>query len=204
MKRKRSYIIDKKFQYGKSIKVVGAVTILLAFIILAVGVIISLNNHKTSKNNKLIMSNTENINRILDLQQSIYMRFSMIPYGVDQQTYSRIAVELTKDYNNSIKNLNASSLANEEIIKSNNNIIIVNTILIIAIIVMTFSGLGILFTMLIRHTHRISGPIYLMTMYGNEILNGKKPNMRKLRDKDEFGEFYEIYKKICAKAMKNK
>ena len=132
------------------------------------------------------------------------MRFSMIPYGVDQQTYSRIAVELTKDYNNSIKNLNASSLANEEIIKSNNNIIIVNTILIIAIIVMTFSGLGILFTMLIRHTHRISGPIYLMTMYGNEILNGKKPNMRKLRDKDEFGEFYEIYKKICSKAMKNK
>jgi len=201
--KKRNYIIDKKFQYEKSIKMVGAVTILLAVIILAVGIMISINNKKTAENNKVIMNNLDNIKKILDLQQSIYLKFASIPYGVDQKTFSGIAIELTKDYNNSTRSLNASSLSNEEIIKSNNNIITTNTFLIIAVIIITFTGLGILFTRLIRYTHRISGPIYLMTLYGNEILNGGKPKMRNLRDKDDFVEFYNLFRKMGEKIIEN-
>ncbi|HNX23708.1 MAG TPA: hypothetical protein PKG60_06640 [Spirochaetota bacterium] len=201
--KKRSYIIDKKFQYGKSLRVVGAVTILLAVVIMAVGLMISINNGKTAENNKLIMNNIDNIKNILDLQQSIYMKFATVPYGVDEKTFTKIAVELTKDYNTSTRNLNASSTANEEIIKSNNSIITTNTYLIIAVIIVTLSGLGILFTLLIRYTHRISGPIYLMTMYGNEILNGGKPKMRNLRDKDEFDEFYNLFRQMAKKIIEN-
>lgn len=201
MKRKRSYIIDRKFQYGKSLKVVGSVTLLLAAVILAVGLMISLNNEKTAENNRKIINNIDNIKKILELQQSIYLQFASVPYGVDEKTFTRIASELTRDYNSSTRSLNASSLSNEEIIKSNNNIITTNTYLIIAVIIITLAGLGILFLVLIRYTHRISGPIYLMTLYGNEVLKGGKPQMRNLRDKDEFDEFYNLFRKMAEKIM---
>jgi len=201
MKNRKNYVIDKKFQYGKSIKIVGAVTTLLVLVILSVGIIISINNKKTSENNTLLMTNTENIKKILDLQQGIYMKFAMIPYGVDQKTFAKIATELTKDYNNSTRNLHTSSSANEEIIKSNNSIISTNTYLIAAVIIITLAGLGLLFTILIRHTHRIAGPIFLMTKYGNEILKGEKPQMRDLREKDEFVEFYNLFRQMINKIV---
>ncbi len=203
MKKRRSYVINKKFQYGKAITMVGTVTILISVIILAVGIMISVNNKKTAENNKKIMSNIENIKKILDLQQSIYLKFSMIPTGVDQKTFSGIAVDLTKDYNESTRNLNVSSSANEEIIKSNNKIIATNTYLIVGVIIITLSGLFIIFIWMIKHTHRIAGPIYLMTMYGNEILNGGKPKMRNLRDKDEFEDFYNLFRQMGEQIIKN-
>ncbi len=204
MNRKRSYVIDKKFQYGKSIKVVGAVTILIAVIILTVGVIISINNKKTEENNKVIISNIDNIKKILDLQQDIYLKFSMIPTGVDEKTFSKIAIDLTKDYNDSTKSLNATSSANEEIIISNNKIIKTNTYLIIAVIIITLSGLGILFRSIVINTHRIAGPVYLMTLYANEILKGGHPQMRDLREKDEFTEFYDLFRQMGEKIIENK
>lgn len=203
MKRKRSYVINKRFQYGKSIRVVGTVTVLLAIIIIVVGIMISINNKKTAENNRIVMSNIDNIKKILDLQQSIYLKFSMIPTGVDQKTFSGIAIDLTKDYNASTRNLNASSTANEAIIKSNNKIITTNTYLIIAVIIITLSGLGILFVWMIRHTHRIAGPIYLMTLYGNEVIKGGKPQMRNLRNKDEFEDFYNLFRQLCEKIIES-
>lgn len=201
MKYKRSYVIDKKFQYGKSLRLVGAVTVIIAVVILAVGLLISINNRKTSENNKLIISNIENINTILDLQQSIYLKFLMIPTGVDEKTFSKIALTLTKDYNYSTRSLNATSASNQEIIISNNKIIRTNAYLILAIIIITITGLVILFIRLVRYTHRISGPIYLMSMYAKEILNGGKPQMRDLRDKDEFTEFYDLFRQMGEKII---
>lgn len=203
MRQKRNYVINKKFQYGKSIRVVGTVTILIAVIILFVGIIISINNKKTADNNKVIITNIDNIKKILDLQQQIYLKFSMIPTGVDKETFSRIAVSLTKDYNSSTRNLNLTSTANEEIIKSNNRIISTNTYLIFIVIIITFIGLGILFVRLVRHTHRIAGPIYLMSMYAKEILNGGKPRMRDLRENDEFTEFYNLFRQMGEKIIEN-
>lgn len=196
MKKRKNFIVEKKFQYGKSIRVVGAVTLLLAVIILSVGIMISINNKKTAENNRLIMTNIDNIKKILDLQQKIYLKFSMIPYGVDEKTFTKIALDLTKDYNSSTRNLNASTIANEEIIKSNSRIIAINTYLIIIIIAITIIGLGVLFIVLLRHTHRIAGPIYIMTQYAKQILDGEKPHMRNLREKDEFTEFYELFRKM--------
>ena len=201
MKYKRSYVIDKKFQYGKSLRLVGAVTVIIAVVILAVGLLISINNRKTGENNKLIISNIENINTILDLQQSIYLKFLMIPTGVDEKTFSKIALTLTKDYNYSTRSLNATSASNQEIIISNNKIIRTNTYLILAVILITITGLVILFIRLVRYTHRISGPIYIMSMYAKEILNGGKPVMRDLRENDEFTEFYDLFRQMGEKII---
>jgi hypothetical protein len=203
MKYKRSYIIDKKFQYGKSIRVIGSVAVLIAVIIITVGIMISINNKKTSDNNKLIMNNSDNINTILDLQQSIYLKFMMIPTGFDESTLTKIARDLTKDYNNSTKSLNASSAANQEIILSNNRIITINSYLILAVIIITLLGLIVLFIRVVKYTHRISGPIYLMSTYAKEILNGGKPHMRNLRDNDEFSDFYNLFRQMGERIINN-
>ena len=49
---------------------------------------------------------------------------------------------------------------------------------------------AVLYFYLIRVTHRISGPIYVISRYINEIMEGHHPDFRALRDKDEFREFY--------------
>ena len=182
MKSRKKYVIDKKFQYGKSIRLIGVVTIILTAVIISVGIMISVNNRKIVENNRLIMNNLDNIKNIIELQQKIYLSFQTIPYGVDKKTFTAIAGELTNDYNKSTQNLNASSTANEKIIASNDHIMKSNTFLILAVIASALAGIAILFIIMIRHTHRISGPIYLMSLYAKEILDGGKPEMRNLRD----------------------
>ena len=54
----------------------------------------------------------------------------------------------------------------------------------------------VLYVLIIRKTHRISGPIYVMSMYIEEIIKGKLPNPRPLRDNDELKDFYELFKKM--------
>ncbi len=43
---------------------------------------------------------------------------------------------------------------------------------------------------MMRLTHRISGPIYVMSRYIQEMIDGREPRFRNLRDKDEFKEMY--------------
>lgn len=43
---------------------------------------------------------------------------------------------------------------------------------------------------MIRLTHRISGPIYVMTRIVQDMIDGREPQFRGLRDRDEFKELY--------------
>jgi len=43
---------------------------------------------------------------------------------------------------------------------------------------------------MIRLTHRMSGPIYVMTRHVQDMIDGKETEFRGLRDKDEFRELY--------------
>jgi hypothetical protein len=43
---------------------------------------------------------------------------------------------------------------------------------------------------MLHFTHRISGPIFVMSRHIQEMLDGREPQFRDLRDKDEFKELY--------------
>jgi hypothetical protein len=52
----------------------------------------------------------------------------------------------------------------------------------------------VLFIVLILKTHRIAGPIYVMSNYMKQIIGGKIPPMlRPLRDKDALKDFYDLF-----------
>ena len=50
--------------------------------------------------------------------------------------------------------------------------------------------------MLIRKTHRVSGPIYVISNFMREIIAGKRPHLRPLREHDELKDFYELFKQM--------
>jgi len=62
----------------------------------------------------------------------------------------------------------------------------------------------VLYFYLIRVTHRISGPIYVISRYIEQIMEGRHPEFRALRDKDEFKEFYAKFVEMVEKLEKER
>ncbi|MDY6932617.1 MAG: hypothetical protein SVZ03_00165 [Spirochaetota bacterium] len=58
------------------------------------------------------------------------------------------------------------------------------------IIVMIVIQSAIIFLLFIFITHKISGPVYVMTQYLRELRMGNIPKVRRLREKDELQDFH--------------
>ena len=59
-----------------------------------------------------------------------------------------------------------------------------------AFALLTGAGVG-LWSIIV--THRMVGPLYVMSRFMLELKEGRLPKMRALRQKDEFKEFYEVF-----------
>jgi nitrogen fixation/metabolism regulation signal transduction histidine kinase len=82
----------------------------------------------------------------------------------------------------------------EENKKNVDSMINFNMLLIAIIIAVVILQSAVLFYILIRQTHRIAGPIYVMTNYMKQIRDGKIPeSLRKLRKKDFFQDTYQVF-----------
>lgn len=69
-----------------------------------------------------------------------------------------------------------------------------NTFLIWAVTALVVLQGLVLFFVLIIKTHRIAGPIYVMSGYMRQIIGGKIPgSMRAIRTKDSLKDFYELF-----------
>ncbi len=74
-----------------------------------------------------------------------------------------------------------------------------NFLLVTVITAVIFLQVFILYIFLIRMTHRVSGPIYVISRHIEDIINGREPDLRGLRDNDEFQEFYEKFSEMIKK-----
>ncbi len=196
MKYKRSYIIDRDFQFKKSFAVIGFVGALVTVIIVAAGIILNGNSEKIESNNKFIIDNTKKIQKIFELQQDIIVSFSLMPGTGPTGTYAKTAGKLANDYNKSMDILKAAVDSNSSVQNANREIMNMNGWLISIIIAITIAGIIVLYIQMIRHTHRISGPIFIMSRHIREILDGMSPDMRDLREKDEFKEFFSLFRQM--------
>ncbi len=201
MKNRKQKVIDKKFQHGKSFRITSFAAIITAVIIIAVGFSISVNNSKIQKNNERIAENTTMIKGIIGSQQNIFIQYSLLPRAKGILPPHDKTRQMVEDYNANVEKLNRTVKSNHEIVASNNKIMTINTTMVVAIILMTALGMGLLYWRLINETHRISGPIFLMTRHMKEIFEGKSPDMRNLRDDDEFKEFYELFREMARRLI---
>ncbi len=159
-KQRKKMVIDKKFQYSMAIK---AVILPLATILLISGVLMY-----------YAFDNDRKIKEINENQEFIIYTFLSIPQLVNPQD------QITRDANQRFQDNLGKSREIQQ------NIRIVLYFLIIMTVIQTI----IIFGLSISLTHRISGPIYVMSQYLKDVREGKDPGLRPLRKGDQFQDFY--------------
>ena len=163
---RKKYIIDKSFQLKTAFSIIGVVAAVSLIILSSIAASVVYNNEK--------------ISNIYQIEDNVFqlMQTASITGGEDA-VYKATIDRLTKNHVNNLQNINKLASFNRYLLAA----------MIICVVIQGF----ILFIMIIKITHRISGPIYVMSNYFKDIINGNIPSPRPLRDKDELKKFYELF-----------
>jgi hypothetical protein len=181
MDQRKQKLIDKKFQLHTTYSFMGIFFILIGIIIVTIGI----NYYSDNKKIEKIIDEQKNImNAQGEIIKSI-LQIIKIKDGDNSDLNSKIK---EKSENNSL-----SLKQNIDIVKELTQR---NNLIFLIIIVFLIATGFVLYPVLIRKTHKISGPIYLMSQYIKEIIKGNYPDLRPLRKKDELKEFYELFSKL--------
>lgn len=176
MAKRKQYIIDKKFQLKTTLNLIGSIFLVIAILI------------------SLVVYNVLNVNQevsaIIEIEDNIVSVLSS-PSPEMSEVNQKMSLEIAQHHDKNMKML-------RQRVKANMNLLWI----IIAIVFIQ----GIVFYfVLIRQTHRIAGPIYVMTMYMQQIIDGKIPqHIRKLREKDLLKDFYELFTQMTKKIKPKK
>ncbi len=181
MDQRKQKIIDKKFQLHTTYSFMSIFFILIAIIIITVGI-------NYYNDNKKIEKIVEEQNSIMNGQTEIIKSMLQIINIKNGGNYELKTKIREKSDSNSISMKN-----NIDLIK---NLTQRNNLIFLIIIVFLIATGFILYPVLIRKTHKISGPIYLMSEYIRDVMNGKYPDLRPLRKKDELKEFYQLFSRL--------
>ncbi|MBN2078738.1 MAG: hypothetical protein JW838_07210 [Spirochaetes bacterium] len=181
MKKRKQYLIDRQYQLKTTFSIIGIVTIITALILGAITASVVYNNIRLNGNNT-------RIDNIYKIENSIFVFLSSIQKTKDP-TLKKALRESAARHDENMETLS-------DIISYNNTIIIYNKFLLIAILIIIVTQCVVLYVMLIRKTHRVSGPIYVISNFMKEIIQGKRPHLRPLRENDELKEFYELFKEM--------
>ena len=183
-------LIDKKFQLRTTFTIIGIM--LTAFII-----IIAFAGITATRNNKEISRTVMNLNMTIRVEDNIVNAF------IDYSKHIR-----SSDLTLHSKMINDDHKKNMDVIKKHitilNGLIKRNFHLISIILIVVILLIIGLYLYLMNITHRISGPIYVMSMQIKNIIEGKDPHFRELRDKDEFKDFYDKFIVMIDKLKEDK
>jgi hypothetical protein len=175
MYKRKQYIIDKKFQIRTTFLVIAIVTLITSLILIAFTANVVYNNTR--------------IENIYEIEDNI-VHFLTTPSVIkDDKAYKQAQREISVKHSNNMHAL-------ESIMQYNRKLLII----MVAIIII--QGLA-LYMILIKKTHQVSGPIYVISRYMNEIIEGKLPDIRPLRKSDELKDFYDLFGKMI-KTLKEK
>ena len=177
MLKRKQYIIDKKFQFKTTFSIIGVVSIISALIIAIIA--------------SSIVYNNKRIQNIYEIEDQIVLFL----------TTQNVPADPASPLAQAMREVSQKHFENMETLAG---IIEYNRMLMIALVVFIIIQGAILYILMIKKTHRISGPIYVMSNYMKEILDGKLPNPRKLREKDELKEFYDLFVKLVDKIKADK
>lgn len=166
MAKRKQLIIDKSFQLRTAFSIIGVVAAVSIIILSAIAMSVVYNNEK--------------INNIYQIEDNIFQLMQSINIsGQVDPDYKNTLNMLTNRHDNNLNNINKLAEFNKYLLLA----------MVICVICQGF----ILFSMIIRITHRISGPIYVMSNYIKDIISGDYPNPRPLREKDELKAFYKLF-----------
>ncbi len=169
-KLRKQYLIDRKFQLRTAFSVLSVVTLISAAVIAAISLIVLYNNSR--------------IQNISVIEDNIVHYLTSITSAEQEEAHGEAIKQIAINHSD---NMEAMS-----------NMIETNRILIFAMIFAIAAQALILFMMMIRKTHRISGPLFVITRHMEEIRDGRYPNLRPLRESDELRTFYHVFGQMVA------
>ncbi|MCL2026489.1 MAG: hypothetical protein FWG92_06770 [Leptospirales bacterium] len=181
MFKRRKILVDKKLQL-KSVYVIFAVSALSIALISSIMVAVWL------RNASLIEKSLEGLNNAIATEKEIVNSF--LEYKVSGSGFAVRDDAVKSDHEQSIKLIMEHVASLESSVKDNMRIVF------ISIGIFVLQCLFFCFYM-IRFTHRIAGPAYIMAKYIKEMAEGKNPDIRPLRSKDELNE---LHKNLAALA----
>ena len=188
MKRKK--LIDKKLQLHTAYSVIR-------FYFIAFFIVIVLMVVHTILTDRKINGTIKNLNGAVNTEQNIvnaFIKYSDMTSSPDLQLKSK---KISDDHNKSIQIIETHITLLSGLLKSN---FIVISLIAGFIVIM---GL-ILFFYLIRLTHTISGPIFVMTRHIQDIMDGKEPAIRALREDDQLKDFYSKFSELVKKIQEER
>jgi hypothetical protein len=189
MFKRKQKLINKKFQLKTVFTVISISAISLLLIVLIMLMI-------TANNTKMMKVTVTELNRTISVENALIE--SLIDYdqtGANTAFIMKIG-EIRGDHDSSIRQILSYVSKLESVIKQNYYIIIIILALFIVQCI-------IFFFYIIHFTHRIVGPVQVITKYMENIINGEKADFRALRDKDELKEFYTKFIEMVTKLDKN-
>lgn len=188
MKQRTNKLIQPDFQLRTIFTVIGISTIAFLLITAVVGI-------NAYQNNRKISATVKDLNEAIALQDSIVNTFIDNTTGLAGLERLQAQEKINADYNKSIGVLRRYVQLLYSFAKQNFH-------LITLILSVVFAQGFLLYFYLLKLTHRISGPIYVMTRHIEDIMEGREPHFRELRDKDEFKEFYQKFVRLAEKTVK--
>ncbi len=184
---RKKYVVDKKFQIGLSVRAV-LLPLTTTLAICAMVLVFS------GSTNRIFLDSNDDINAIIDTQEQMLDMFMSIPALQNQN--SPIAQKYDKIFKENLAHMNEIHQNHARIKK---NIVIV----IFILIAMTLVQAAIIFFQFIFFSHKISGPLLVMTRYLRELRKGNRPELRSLRGNDELKEFYNEFNETIRELSKN-
>ncbi|MBP8084255.1 MAG: hypothetical protein KAZ87_13735 [Spirochaetes bacterium] len=176
MIKRKQYIIDKGIQLRTTFTAIGFTFLCVTLFIVLMGVYIN----ETNKRIRNIIITEDQIFQVLT---------TVSDTGSEEQ--SAMNVEMARQHQTNMETV--TKMVEE------------NIWIIWGIIAAVFLSGIIFFFILIIQTHRIAGPIYVMTYYMKEFLDGRKhDHLRPLRKHDQLKDFYQLFKEFMAKINSGK
>lgn len=182
MGKRKHKLINKKFQLSLTFSIIKTVFLILAMIIAFIGINFIFNNQKLS-------AIIEEQKEITNSEDNIFKTLTHVPpkkMELEQRSDVKKIMQIHAD---NISTTNSHILSIEKIITYNYLVLL---FVIIFFIILIF----LLYFLLIGKTHRIYGPIDIMSEYINKIIRGEYPTTRPIRKNDELRDFYSQFSKM--------
>jgi len=181
--KKRQIIVNRKFQFNiaASFAGVSAVTMTIVIVILSTFMI---------KNNMKLEEITRNQHVLSGTQEEIFK--TLIAFSTSKSMNKiHISTSMLQKDNENTKKLLTQNNEKIQIITERNNA------LIMVMIVLAVIQSVVIFYLMLKRSHRISGPVFLLNRYISDIKNGMNPEIRPLRINDDFHDLFDNFRELA-------
>ncbi len=181
--KKRQIIVNRKFQLHIAASFAAVSAITMAAIIIMLSAVLILNNI-------MLEGITKNQQTLSSTQGEIFKTLIALSTSKNLQNVHISTTELQHDNNSTKTLLDQNNEKIQNITERNKNLIL---ILIVSAIIQSI----IVFYLMLRRSHRISGPVFLLNRYIDELKSGGNPEIRPLRTNDDFQDLFTNFRELA-------